>query len=307
MKNKIKKESEIRKNNISKYMKEKEFLENKSSSNFNLTSYQMKNYKSLKNISKEIKTESKSEKNNLFNLKKIYKTLQKENNINSENKINTKEDYNKECDLKISNIPSIEKNKIQNKKSDGTNSIKSIFSKYPITSKRKRKIYFPNNPNYKNHLNITPNKGVNLYKRNNQKYKYIDDLNSYTKIVINKMLSSPPNKKEVICNINNINNINHEEYYKRKEDINIKNYNTNNSGQNNLCSLLDKTATSHNSKIFKKLNEISPSEDENINITTEIANDEFNDEGINENDKNDNIRYKKIKKAEIFLFDNTQY
>ena len=306
MKNKIKKESEIRKNNISKYMKEKEFLENKSSSNFNLTSYQMKNYKSLKNISKEIKTESKSEKNNLFNLKKIHKILQKENNINSENKINTKEDYKIECDLKIFNIPSIEKNKIQNKKSDGTNSIKSIFSKFPITSKRKINIYFPNNPNYKNHLNITPNKGINLYKRNNQKYKYIDDLNSYTKIAINKMLSSPPNKKEVICNINNINNINHEEYYKRKEDINIKNYNTNNSGQNNLCSLLDKTTTSHNSKIFKKLNEISPSEDENINITTEIANDEFNDEGINEKDKNDNIRYKKIKKAEIFLFDNIQ-
>ena len=306
MKNKIKKESEITKNNISKYMKEKEFLENKSIRNFNLTSYQMKNNKSYKNISKEIKTESKSEKNNLFNLKKNYKTLQKENNINSENRINTNEEYNKECDLKIPNIPSIEKNKIQNKKSDGTNSIKSIFSKFPITSKRKIKIYFPNNPNYKNHLNITPNKGINLYKRNNQKYKYIDDLNSYTNIAINKMLSSPPNKKEVICNINNINNINHEEYYKRKEDINIKNYNTNNSGQNNLCSLLDKTATSHNSKIFKKLNEISPSEDENINITTEIANDEFNDEGINENDKNDNIRYKKIKKAEIFLFDNTQ-
>ena len=34
-----------------------------------------------------------------------------------------------------------------------------------------------------------------------------------------------------------------------------------------------------------------------------MANDEFNDEGINEND---NIKYKKIKKAEIFLFDNTQ-
>ena len=266
----------------------------------------MKNNKSYKKISKGIKTESQSEKDNLFNLKKIYKTLQKENNINSEKRINTKEDYNKECDLKISNIPSIEKNKIQNKKSDGTNSIKSIFSKFPITSKRKIKIYFPNNPNYKNHFNITPNKGINLYKRNNQKYKYIDDLNSYTKIAINKMLSSPSNKKEIINNINSINNIDNDKYYKRKEDINIKNYNTNNSGQNNLCSLLDKTTTSQNSKIFKKLNEISPSKDENINITTEIANDEFNDEGINEKDKNDNIRYKKIKKAEIFLFDNIQ-
>ena len=131
-------------------------------------------------------------------------------------------------------------------------------------------------------------------------------MNSYTKIAINKMLSSPSNKKEIINNINSINNIDNDKYYKRKEDINIKNYNTNNSGQNNLCSLLDKTTTSQNSKIFKKLNEISPSEDENINITTEIANDEFNDEGINEKDKNDNIRYKKIKKAEIFLFDNIQ-
>ena len=120
------------------------------------------------------------------------------------------------------------------------------------------------------------------------------------------MISTPSNKKETIDNINRINSIAHNDYYKKKEDINIKNYYTNKSLQNPLCSLMDKTSNSSNSIIFKKLNEIPPSEDENLNNTTEMNNDEFNDEGIDEINKNDNIKYKKVKKAEIFLFDNAQ-
>ena len=60
--------------------------------------------------------------------------------------------------------------------------------------------------------------------------------------------------------------------------------------------------------LFTKLKEILPSGDDNLdNTTTELYNDEFNNEGINYIFKKDGIKSKKIKKsqrADIFLFDN---
>lgn len=308
--NKIKKVNEIKHNNIPKIIKDKEFNENKTSNNIISTNYKIKTNNANINLYKECKTESKREKDNVFNFKKVYKVLERENKLNSEHKFNQKKEYKQEYDLKVFKNPLIEKKRIykQNLEKDGTNFNKSnenLFPKFAVTSERKIKIYPLNNPNFKNYLNKSPNKSINLFKRNIQKYKYIDDINSYSKIAINKMISTPSNKKETMNNINRINNIDHNDYYKKKEDINIKNYYTK-SLQNPLCSLMDKTANSSNSIIFKKLNEIPPSEDENLNNTTEMNNDEFNDEGINEINKNDNIKYKKVKKAEIFLFDNAQ-
>ena len=308
--NKIKKVNEIKHNNIPKIIKDKEFNENKTSNNIMSTNFKIKTNNANINLYKECKTESKREKDKVFNFKKVYKVLERENKLNSEHKFNQKEEYKKEYDLKVFKNPLIEKKRIykQNLEKDGTSFNKSnenLFPKFAVISERRIKIYPLNNPNFKNYLNKSPNKSINLFKRNIQKYKYIDDINSYSKIAINKMISTPSNKKETMNNINRINNIDHNDYYKKKEDINIKNYYTK-SLQNPLCSLMDKTANSSNSIIFKKLNEIPPSEDENLNNTTEMNNDEFNDEGINEINKNDNIKYKKVKKAEIFLFDNAQ-
>ena len=92
-------------------------------------------------------------------------------------------------------------------------------------------------------------------------------MNSYTKIAINKILISPTHKNHITNSQNNT-------------------YDINNLNKNIFIKSKDKTANSSNSKIFKKLNEISPSNDENFNNTTEIDNDdEFNDEGINTNKK----------------------
>jgi len=200
MLNKIKKVNEIKHNNIPKIIKDKEFNENKSSNNIMSTNYKIKNSNANINLYKESKTESKREKDNVFNFKKVYKVLERENKLNSEHKFNQKEEYKKEYDLKVFKNPLIEKKRIykQNLEKDGTNFNKSnenLFPKFAVTSERRIKIYPLNNPNFKNYLNKSPNKSINLFKRNIQKYKYFDDINSYSKIAINKMISTPSNKR----------------------------------------------------------------------------------------------------------------
>ena len=219
-------------------------------------------------------------------MKNVDRTIDIKPNILLDKKINKKGKNINESDLKESRSPRHENiKKIKKKKADeriyGNNSYDKYFYKFPIKTERKENLR--NKEKSNNKYEISPNKNINLISTNSPKYSYNNNLNSYTKIAINKILISPTHK-------------NH-----------ITNIQKNNLNKNIFIKSKDKTANSSNSKIFKKLNEISPSKDENLNNTTEIDNDdEFNDEGINTNKKASKINKNmtRLKRAEIFLFDN---
>ena len=300
MNSNIKNENKLTVRNNTKLIQNNEFLENKSSNNIMLTNYTIRKNRTNNNLYKQINTEFKNDKDNLTNLKKFDKIIQKKNNKILKQKLNLKDENKNVCEFKeyknncFGKIHISQQN-MRNKATNIDNSYDKFVPHFSVDSGKKIKIFFPKKENYKNVLNISPNKRRNLTKRNSPKNRYDNYLNSYSKIATNKMLISPSHKKDVINNINNINNLMNDDFYERKRDIAINSlYNANNEGKNYLSKLLDKNKNLSKSKISKKLVD-------KINNSIEKDKDEFNDESINEIKKTKKI--KKSKRAEIFLYD----
>ena len=286
------------------------------------------------------KTEIKYISNNFENdNNKIEKKLIFEFNDNNPKTKNKREEIKKrstqikEIDL-MEIKESIKKNKINKSPKNNIN----INYDNPFNSERKTTTIFKMS---KIKSDISPNKNNNISylntrnesNKNNNKYKNIINLNSYTKIAQNKNFISPSLKnknKRYLSNINKItdyenkDNSNHKHNY-NSISINLnKNNIINNMNKNkqiikkeNNPKDLSKEKNQKETKILNKLEENKKNliqenceeEEINNNNINKLNLDELNNERIKEvkniYNKNKRINKKSIF-AEIFLFDNDE-
>ena len=339
-------------NNINLVKINKE-IDNKNN-NIKEKEYNLKN--NHKNYNTEIKHESNNYKNidkkeNHIEKKLIFDSKEKNGKVSITKKddIKNRQEQIKEIYIKelkniheYNKIKSIKKNKInnmiykQNIKDNKDNNIIDI----PFTSERMTKTIFKM---IKIRTDISQNRSNNLSSlnsrnessKNNYKYKNIYNFNSYAKIAKNKNYISPfiKNKNKKYMNNYNSNETNEfdeifNKYYENSYhnfslnsfNINFNNTSINNSNKNNE----KEKSNNKKKKTSNLLNKIEKTytidnkdkDEDEMNKTIDINDEEFNDDGIkysnkqnitdvNQKDNNRNKK-KKAKFAEIFLFDNNE-
>ena len=302
--NNIKKRNDYKIKNFSRIIKSNEFLKKNNSSKILLTTLKNDKIEHNKNINYETKTASKvkSKKDNIiknFIIDKIDNKISLETKKAYDNS-NIKDEQQNTIIKNLNYKKMIMSNRKKEYNLINSNiSYDKFYSGLSFITDRKENKAIKNKEYLKHKFEISPNKYNNISIRNSPKYKYNNDENSYSKIAMNKMCISPSNKSKIKKSPNKY-NIHKIELYKMNE---IKNLESINFKNKNLTKIIDKSSNCSNSKLFKKLNEISPPKNENLDKTIDLDDEDFNDDGIQEKKESNNNKVKKSMKAEIFLFD----